>query len=82
MKTQSLRKCISKLAELVVCWYSTCAQLLQVVAQPELDLGQLQGDAHGGHEPGGETRVHAGAGGQGGGRHQLVTLELRAGFTV
>lgn len=60
----------------------TCAQLLQVVAQSELDLGQLQGDAHGGHKPGGEARVHTGAGGQGGGWHQLVTLELRARLAV
>lgn len=60
----------------------TCAQLLQVVAQSELDLGKLQGNAHGGHEPGGEAGVHAGAGGQGSGRHQLVTLELRARLAV
>lgn len=62
--------------------HRTCAQPFQVMAEVNLQLRQLKGHSDRGHEPGGEAGVHAGAGCQGRGRHQVITGQLGSTITV
>lgn len=58
----------------------TCAELLQVVAEVNVQLGYLKGDPERGDKPRCKTGVHAGARRQCFWRHQLITGKL--GSTV